>query len=102
MLRSLPSDLGMSRSGTDAAVLLTWPSSHVLSWSGWRHFEGRLTPRFRTNAPFGDFTRLVNYMRFPTQTRESPHFRAWTRAIVKPFLVGAHGLLELHATGSRA
>ena len=20
----------------------------VLSWSGWRHFEGRLTPRFRT------------------------------------------------------
>ena len=21
---------------------------HVLSWSGWRHFEGRLTPRFRT------------------------------------------------------
>ena len=41
-------------------------------------------------------------MRFPTQTRESPHFRASTRAIVKPFLVGTHGLLELHATGSRA
>src|SRR5262249_15627356 len=36
----------------------------------------------------GDFTRLVKYMRFPTQTRESPHFRASTRAIVKPFLVG--------------
>jgi len=40
-------------------------------------------------------------MRFPTQTRESPHFCASTRAIVKPFLVGAHGLLELRATGSR-
>jgi len=64
--------------------------------------RGRLTPRFRTIAPFGDFARPVKHMRFPTQTRESPHFRAWTRAIVKPFLVGAHGLLELHATGSRA
>src|SRR5262249_34177578 len=24
------------------------PLAIVLSWSGWRHFEGRLTPRFRT------------------------------------------------------
>src|SRR5262249_56698446 len=48
-------------------------------------------PRFRTIAPFGDFARTVKHMRFPTQTRESPHFRVSTRAIVKTFLVGAHG-----------
>src|SRR5262249_19922547 len=42
-------------------------------------------PRFRTIAPFGDFARTVKHMRFPTQTRESPHFRTSTRAIVKHF-----------------
>jgi len=50
MLRSLPSDLGMSRSGTNAAVLLTWPSSHVLSWSGWRHFEGSANDSIQNNS----------------------------------------------------
>jgi len=61
---------------------------------------GRPNPRFRTNAPFGDFTRLVKHMRFPTQTRESPHFRASTRAIVKPFLVGAY--CDVDREGRRA
>jgi hypothetical protein len=41
-------------------------------------------------ALFGDFTCSVKHMRFPTQTRGSPHFRASTRAIVKQFLVDAH------------
>jgi hypothetical protein len=39
--------------------------------------------RFRTIALFGDFARPVKHMRFPVQTRESPHFRASTRPIVK-------------------
>ena len=39
--------------------------------------------RFRTIALFGDFARLAKHMRFPAQTRESPHFRASIRAIVK-------------------
>jgi hypothetical protein len=38
---------------------------------------------FRTIALFGDFARLAKHMRFPVQTRESPHFPASTRPIVK-------------------
>jgi len=34
-------------------------------------------------ALFGDFARPVKHVRFPAQTRESPHFRASTRPIVK-------------------
>jgi hypothetical protein len=36
-------------------------------------------------ALFGDFARLVKHMRFPAQPRESLHFRASTRTIVKRF-----------------
>ena len=43
----------------------------------------RSYPGFRTIAPFGDFARTVKHMRFPAQTRESPHVRASTRAIAK-------------------
>jgi hypothetical protein len=45
--------------------------------------------RFRTIANFGYFARAIKHMRFPTQTREGPHFHASIRAIVKHFLVGA-------------
>src|SRR5262249_61971520 len=31
-----------------APPLAARAARHVLSYSGWRHFEGRLTPRFRT------------------------------------------------------
>jgi hypothetical protein len=41
--------------------------------------------RFRTIANSGDFHRPIRHMRFPAQTRESPHFRASTRLIVKHF-----------------
>jgi hypothetical protein len=40
---------------------------------------------FRTIANFGYFARAIKHMRFPAQTRESPHFGASTRAIVKHF-----------------
>jgi hypothetical protein len=36
-------------------------------------------------ALFGDFARPVKHMRFPAQTRESLHFHASTRTIVKHF-----------------
>ena len=42
-------------------------------------------PRFRTIANFGYFARAIKHMRFPSRTRESPHFRASTRLIVKHF-----------------
>jgi len=42
-------------------------------------------PGFRTIANFGDFHRPIKHMRFPAQTRESPHFPASTRPIVKHF-----------------
>src|SRR5262249_18022926 len=61
--------LSVGRSHTAAA------SSETTAGMSRPEVRGRLTPRFRTIAPFGDFTRLVKYMRFPTQTRESPHFR---------------------------
>jgi hypothetical protein len=44
-------------------------------------------------AFFGDFARPVKHMRFPAQTREGPHFRASTRAIVKPLLAAAERAL---------
>jgi hypothetical protein len=37
-------------------------------------------------ALFHDFARPVKHMRFPAQTRESPHFRASIRGIVKHIL----------------
>jgi hypothetical protein len=40
-------------------------------------------PRFRTIANFGYFARAIKHMRFPSRTRESPHFPASTRPIVK-------------------
>jgi len=43
-------------------------------WSG---------PRFRTIANFGYFARAIKHMRFPSRIRESPHFPASTRPIVK-------------------
>jgi hypothetical protein len=46
-------------------------------------------------ALFGDFARLVKHMRFPAQTRESLHFRAPTRTIVKRFFV--HRAAEIGA-----
>jgi hypothetical protein len=45
-----------------------------------RHLRG---PRFRTIANFGDFHRPIKHMRFPSRIRESPHFPASTRPIVK-------------------
>jgi hypothetical protein len=75
------------------ALAIIIPEAIVLNRFG----AQRIARRQETN--FGYFARAI--MRFPSRTRESPHFRASTRAIVKPFLVGAHGLLELHATGSR-
>jgi integrase len=40
-------------------------------------------PRFRTIANFGYFARAIKHMRFPSRIRESPHFPASTRPIVK-------------------
>jgi len=49
-----------------------------------RCLDSPLAPNsFRTIALFGDFARLAKHMRFPAQTRESPHFPASTRPIVK-------------------
>jgi hypothetical protein len=64
-------------------ALCAWPSLPGTLFSG---LEGRQPPpRFRTIAHFGYFARAIKHMRFPAQTRESPHFPASTRAIVKPF-----------------
>jgi hypothetical protein len=51
----------------------------------YRHGRGRqrFLLRFRTIALFGDFARLAKHMRFPSRIRESPHFPASTRPIVK-------------------
>jgi hypothetical protein len=47
------------------------------------HGEPPRPSRFRTIALFGDFARAIKHMRFLSRTRESPHFRASTRLIVK-------------------
>ena len=48
-------------------------------------------PGFRTIANFGDFHRPIKHMRFPAQTRESPHFPASTRPIVKHIFATSRG-----------
>jgi hypothetical protein len=45
--------------------------------------DGLTDARFRTIANFGYFARAIKHMRFPSRTRESPHFPASTRPIVK-------------------
>jgi len=51
----------------------------------------RRTPRFRTIANFGYFARAIKHMRFPSRTRESPHFRTSTRPIVKHIFEASRG-----------
>ena len=71
------------RAAKEAATTHLTGSQGVLTPPSIAFSPSRSYPGFRTIAPFGDFARTVKHMRFPAQTRESPHVRASTRAIVK-------------------